>query len=151
MAQIDFPNLDLSSQGTLYPEGAYRVRIEKHEECTAKTGTPQVRWYGVITEGDHKGGSIIDYTALTESAAWRIGSFLWHAGINVKKLPKLNTNSESFKKVLKTADGLEMYWYVVQSTYNGNISNKVQEYKKIDESDEGIEVDLEEIPDFLKD
>ena len=147
---IDFPNVDISGGTELKPEGIYRVRLDRHEPCKASTGTEQIRWFGKIVDGDHKGQSLVEHTALTEAASWRIASFLHHAGIDVKKLPKLEVSSEGFKKVLKAADGKEMYWYVVQSTYNGKLNNKVTEYKKIDEDEDGEVIDLEDIPDFLK-
>ena len=152
--QIDFPNLDVSSSSPLplLPEGLYRVKIKEHEKLKAKTGMEQIRWYGVVASGEHKGKTLLDHTALSEAASWRIGSFIHHAGIDIKSLPKLDTNSESFNTLLAKVDGREMYWYVIKDTYNGKENNKVQEYKKIEDV-AGEEIDLNEegLPDFLKD
>ena len=151
--QIDFPNLDVNSgSGELLPEGLYRVKIKEHEKLKAKTGMEQIRWYGVVASGEHKGKTLLDHTALSEAASWRIGSFIHHAGIDIKSLPKLDTNSESFNTLLAKVDGREMYWYVIKDTYNGKENNKVQEYKKIEDV-AGEEIDLNEegLPDFLKD
>lgn len=146
---IDFPKIDIGG-AELLPEGVYKVKIDRHEPCTASTGTDQIRWFSKVTEGEFKGKSLIDHTPLTQAAQWRIGSFIHHSGIDLKKLPKLNTESDQFKQVLNKVDGREMYWYVIQSTFNGKISNKVQEYKRVDEDEPLEEIQLEETPDFLK-
>lgn len=147
---IDFPNLNIGGSVELIPENVYKVLVERYEYVKAATGTEQIRWYAKIAGGDYDGKSLIDHTPLTEAASWKIGSFIHHAGIDIKSLPKLNTNSEAFRKVLTACCGREMYWYVIQDTYNGKVNNKVSEYKKVDEDAEGEVVDLEDIPDFMK-
>jgi hypothetical protein len=153
MAVVDFPNMDVSGgTGEVYPEGIYKVKIDKYEMKKASTGTEQVRWYGRIAEGPYKGKTVLDHCALSDKALWKIGSFIHHAGFNLKKLPKLNTNSESFKRVLQSCVGREMYWYLIVDTYNGKDNNKTSDYKRLEQYEgmDGDEVELEDIPEFLK-
>ncbi|KKL59057.1 hypothetical protein LCGC14_2219130 [marine sediment metagenome] len=147
---IDFPKIDISGNTEIYPEGVYKVRIDRHEPCTASTGTEQIRWFSKVTEGEFKGKSMVDHTPLTEASQWKIGSFIHHSGIDIKKLPKLNTDSTTFQQILNKVDGREMYWYVIQSVFNGKTSNKVQEYKRVNEDEPLEEIQLEEVPEFLK-
>ena len=54
--------------------------------------------------------------------------------------------------MLQSCVGREMYWYLIVDNYQGKENNKVSEYKRLEEYDgmHGDEIELEDIPEFLK-
>ena len=136
----------------LVPSGTYKVKIDKHMEVTASTGTPQIRWFATITEGGGPsciGMTLLDHTPLTEKALWKLGTFVRVAGVPTDKLGDMDTKGAAFQKVLDLVDGREMYWEVILSVYNGRKSNKVEGYMPAMEQDL-VDVDnLDDIPDFV--
>jgi len=109
------------------PEGTYRVNITDWEECNAKTGTPQIRWYAEIFEPKtSKGVTLVDHTALTAQALWRLATLVSACGIDLSKLPKMEVGTPAFKQVLDACKGRVTYWRVIKDEQYKN--NKVEEY-----------------------
>lgn len=158
MSEINWGGLNVGGRET-YPENLYHVEIQKWEKVVASTGTDQVRWYATILDTDKmdnngdslEGKSLIEHTPLSDAAFWKIGWFVNTCGINLKSLPKMQTGSEAFARVLNHCVGRKMYWAVIVDVFNGKKNNKVDQYIPDDEQDPIEELDLEaEIPDFIK-
>jgi hypothetical protein len=140
--------------GTLYPEGTYRVRIDKIEKVQASTGTWQYRWKARILEPiSLEGKQITEHTALTEKSLWKIAWLVSACGVVVDTLPKMNVDSAAFNNVVRTCEGRTVYWHAKIGLNNkGEERNEIDDYKK-DESQEPVEFSLVEsndIPEFLK-
>jgi len=128
MAVIDWEKEGKSKYDT-YPTGTYKVEITGWEKTVAQNEkkTPQVRWFGEIKEpAQYKGKSIVDHTALTEKALWRIATLVKAAGIDLSVLPKMDTESPMFKNLLDKVVHRRMYWLVQYDEQYKN--NKVEDY-----------------------
>ena len=135
------------------PEGTYRVRIKNMEYKSASTGTEQLRVKVTILEpAEYEGKSLVDHIAISEKALWKIKRFVAGCNINLKELPqKMEVKSQLFNKVLDLCKGTTSYWHVIQDSYNGNLTNKVDDYK-IDNDQEQISGNIvDDLPEFLKD
>jgi hypothetical protein len=139
----------------VYPEGSYKVRIESFERKTASTGTPQIMWRARIIEPvEFEGKSIVDYTALTEKALWRVAWLVSACGIKVEKLGKMDVNSNAFNQVLNSCVGRTVYWHVLLGLSNkGAERNEMDDYKK-DPDQEPLDFVAgfgdSDVPEFLK-
>jgi hypothetical protein len=136
---------------SLKPEGTYRVRITDWEETRASTGTPQVKWTAEIVDGHLAGQSIIDHTAVTEKALWRLARLVSACNVNVDELPIMETGSLLFKKTLDACIGKTVNWSVEVSTFEGKTNNKIVGYVKDKEQKETIvAIEEDEVPAFLE-
>ena len=135
----------------LIPAGTYKVEIQKWEDCPASTGTPQIRWYATIIDGPYVGVTLLEHTATSEKALWRVAKFVSSCGVKVNALPEMQVGSELFNRVLDTCRGRQVNWLIEVSTYNGKKKNKPLDYiREAEQPDIDVEVGLEEEPDFLK-
>ncbi len=116
-----------------YPAGTYKVEITGYELTTANNEkkTPQVRWFAEIKEPEkYAGKKIVDHTALTEKALWRLAELVKAAGLDLKALGKMEIGSASFKNVLDKVVRRQMYWLV---EYDGKYkNNKVEDYSPVE-------------------
>jgi len=111
-----------------YPAGTYYVRIVSWERLKAGTGTEQIRWRAeIIAPEEHKGRSILDHTALTETALWRVAKAV--AACGVKTEGKVDTSGAAFEAVLNACKERRVYWHVTEEMYNGKIRNKIVDYQ----------------------
>ena len=143
---------EASNEFTLYPAATYKVKIKDWENTNAKTGTPQIRWKAVIIEPlEFEGKSIVEHTALSDRALWRLAKFVGAAGIELDKLPKMEVGSASFNRTLDSLKDRTMFWKVYVDNYQGKESNKIDDYL-LDPKQELISPSLEDdLPEFLKD
>jgi len=110
------------SERMVYPAGTYKVVIDSFERVTASTGTEQVRWFAKIVEPlEHKDRTIVDHTAITEKALWRLIKFVSATGVDVKSLGKMDTSSPSFDSVLAKTKGRTMFWRVEEGRDKNNL------------------------------
>lgn len=122
----------------IYPEATYKVRITNWEDCTASTGTPQVRWFAEIVkpEEPHGGKTIVEHTPLTETSLFRIANFVQACGISLDNVDKMVVGSAAFKAILDSCKERTTYWKVTVNEEFGN--NKIDDYL-LDEEQEIIE------------
>ena len=118
------------SDRVVYPTGTYKVIIDNFEKVTAGTGPEQIRWFAKIVEPlEHASRTIVDHTALTEKAMWRLIKFISAAGIDVKALGKMDTTSPQFDGVLAQTKGRSMFWRVEEAKNNKGLpSNNVVDF-----------------------
>jgi hypothetical protein len=119
-----------TSTTPVYPTGTYHVRVIKHEKTTAGTGTKQLRWQAeIIAPETHKGGSIFDYTALTEAALWRTANLVAACGVDTSNSPIMDVDSASFEAILKSCHGRTLFWRNVEDkTPSGRPKNNIVDY-----------------------
>jgi hypothetical protein len=142
---------EAESTGQTYPAGTYKVVIDRWERVTAKTGTPQIRWYASIQMPEkYLGKFIVDHTPLTEKALWRCAILVKACGIDVNKLGKMDTNGSAFAKVLDSCKGRAAYWRLtIEPDLNGIERNRIDDYQPdTEQAAAGKEEDYE--PEFLK-
>lgn len=149
--KINF-NKDGNAPMELVPDSTYKVEIDRWEKTQATTGNDQIRFYAIITEGPHKGTSLLEHCVLLEQSKWRLANMIRCAGIDVTQLDTdLNVGSEDFNKVLNLTKGRTMYWEVFQDAYQGNRRMKVKNYLS-DEKQEPVDMGImDDTPEFLKD
>lgn len=136
----------------VYPAGTYKVRCESWERVKASTGTPQIRWKCLIEAPiEHQGRTIIDHTALTEKALWRVANMV--SGFGVKVDSVMDTDGSAFNEVCQACVGRSAYWRNAEAKDpNGNPKNDIVEYKADDQQEMVAfdHSDLSELPDFVK-
>jgi hypothetical protein len=136
----------------MYPNGTYKVQIDRWEYTEASTGTKQVRWFGtVVDHEEYEGKSIVAHCPLTEASLWKLATFM-ACHVDVSKLADMEVQSTAWEQVLDMAKGRTMYWRMEQRTYNGKQSSSPVEFTK--DSDLPIQKeisikDLEDLPEFL--
>src|SRR4051812_26482279 len=65
-----------------FPEGDYKVKIDKAVRDKSQSGNSQIKVTFVILEPEkYEGKAITDYLTLTRAAAWRIGNLFDAVGI----------------------------------------------------------------------
>lgn len=139
--------MDWSSHGNdraVFPDGTYKVEVTNWEQVESKKGTPQIRWYGkVVASGDpqYMDKTIVEHTALTEAALWRVAKFVEAYQVDTSDLPKMTVGSIAFNKVLDTVIGRTAYWNVTYDEQYDN--NKVEDYLP-DDDIESISLDEKE-------
>jgi len=114
----------------VYPQGTYKVIIDDFEHVTASTGTEQIRWKAKIVEPEeHKDRTIVDHTALTEKAIWRLQKLVKAAGLEAKSLGKTDTTSPQFEVILNACKGRKMFWAVGEELDNKGLPrNSINDY-----------------------
>ena len=140
---------DKEKQVKVFPDGTYKVVIEKQERCTASTGTPQIRWYAKILEpSEFKGKSFCIHTPLTEKSLWKVASLV--DGCGLTDLPPIDTESELFAKITATCVGRTAYWRNAKSTYEGSERNEIVNFSQ-DTDQNLITVSLkDDTPEFAR-
>ena len=131
------------------PEGLYLVQVLGVKKGESLNGNPTLKWELKIIEGEHKGRHLFENHTLTPKAIWRLSWFVSELGIDVKKIPDMNTDSEEFNKVLSLCKDRTIYVQVTIDSWEGKERNKVIEYAKNDEQAD-IDVNLNDIPDWVK-
>jgi len=120
MSSIDWKKE--SQGGTRFdgPEGTYKVEIDGWQACEARTGTPQIRWFGKIVDPDeYKGQSLVDHTALSSAALWRLAKFVNACGIDISNAPTMEIMSDAFKRVLDKCCHRMSWWTVTNDPQYG--------------------------------
>lgn len=104
------PKLPPPSEGNpIVPTGTYKVRVLSQEHCQAKTGTPQIRWKSEILEPSEQAGTIIvDHTAMTDAAIWRVSNLIGACGIKFDS--GIDTTSQYFDQLCQACIGRTTYW-----------------------------------------
>jgi hypothetical protein len=128
-----------ASNNPVYPTGTYKVRIKATEPVTASTGTQQIRWKAeIISPEEHAGRSMVDHTALTEKALWRLANMVNAAGVDLKSAGVTDTNSPAFQNIVQSCVGRTMYWRNEQGTNpnTGAPKNNIVEY--IQDSEQAV-------------
>lgn len=119
--------------GHRYPEGEYKIEINKAERKTAQSGNTQIVMHCTILEPEkYAGKPLIDRVTLTEQAMFRVGWLLDAIGV---KWANAVVNFP-LKKLAGQVIGVQLY----DDSYQNKISSKVAEYYT-----------EEEIDDFLAD
>lgn len=151
MARMDWKKQG-ENQTFLYPEATYEVKVIKMERVTARTGSPQVRWTAEILNNDVFGGKkIVEHNVLTDNALWRVAKFAAACGVDLNKLPAMDTDSIAFTNTLRRCLGCKMYWQVTQGTTpQGKQKNNVADYLPHPDNVQIEEIGLEDVPGFLK-
>ena len=147
------PNMDwkkeTSGEFIVYPAGTYRVRIISWERLKAATGTEQIRWRAEIVEPEeYRGKSILDHTALTETALWRLAKAVACCGIDTTKAPSMDTDGPAFESILNACKERTVFWNITEDMYNGKVRNKVVDYV---EDQEQPKIEVEEPTDIAWD
>ena len=153
MNQIDWEKEGAGGDFTVYPEGTYKVTIDKVEPVTASTGTKQLRWKATIIEPkDFIGKSFTIHTALTEKALWRVARLVKGCGIDLKSLGKMEIGSVAFNRVIESCRRRTTFWHVLVVPDNkGRDKNDVDDFIVDNEQDiEGVPLADETEPEFLK-
>ena len=149
MSSIDW---DKEGEGsfTVYPAGTHKVKINKWEQVTAKTGTKQIRWSSTIMT-DEITGPFTVHTPLTDKALWKIAKLVKACGF--KDLGKMEIGSLAFNKVLDGCIGRTAYWTIsIGPDQKGNERNEVDDFRP-DNEQEVLSLDVasnDDTPDFLK-
>lgn len=159
---IDFSKYadkDFKQAYEIYPEGTYKVQIERFEKCIARTGMEQMRVYATIVEcgtesnDAYAGKPIADHIAMSTKAEWRLVWFLSYAlgwgKEELKSVGKIAIGSERMNRMFELAKGRTMYWVVTKDPQYGN--NKILEYIKDEEIEPVLVDELDgDIPDFIR-
>jgi hypothetical protein len=140
-----------TSQSPLYPAGTYKVKIESFEHVVARTKTRQIRWKAKIVEPvEHAGRILVDHTALTDAALWKVANLIYACGIDTLKLSNMDINSKAFSDVCNGCVGRTTYWRNEQVLDNkGNQKNSIVEYRR-DEDQTPLEEVKEDAPDWAQ-
>ena len=102
-----------STERTVFPTGTYRVECSGWQECTSTKGTPQIRWFTTVKEPEEWAGkTLVEHTALTSGALFRLAGLVGAFGIDCTKVPDMVLGSEVFKAVLDACVGRTAYWQV---------------------------------------
>ncbi len=138
------PKLPPPSEGNpIVPSGTYKVKLNSLEHVTASTGTPQIRWKAeIIDPADHAGTPIVDHTAMTDAAVWRVSNLI--GGFGLKFTPNVDTTSQYFEQLCQACIGRTAYWRnEVGKDNNGNDRNNIKNFE-IDKDQEVVEFKEEE-------
>lgn len=132
--------------------GVYEVLVVKHEHGTSHNNNPKIVWtYEIVgPEGENVGRKIIDSHTLTDKAVWRLGWFVSSLNVDIDKLPDMSSGTEEFNKVLNACHGRKCWITVIVDTYDGKPNNKVTDYAKSEDQSELAEIDIDDIPAFVK-
>lgn len=115
--------------GHRYPEGEYKIRIDKAERKQSQGGNTQIVLTCTILEPEkYKGKPLIDRLTLTEKAMYRVGWLLDACGIKWKN----SVIEFPLKKVTGKTIGVLLY----DDEYNKKTSSKVSEYYTEEEVDD---------------
>lgn len=142
------PRLPEPGNTPVFPTGTYKVRISSYEFTKASTGTSQVLWKADIEEPMmHQGRSISTYTALTESALWKVSNLIGATGI--KFAPNsIDTDSATFTALCAAAVGRTCYWVNSEGVDNKGIArNNIVKFE-LDAEQPSIEFSLEDESPF---
>jgi len=114
----------------VYPTGTYGVKCTKWEHCVAKKGTPQIRVFTKITEGEYEGKTLVDHVPVIEKTLWKVANLVDAFGISFEGLPEMEVGGEAWNKVVDAIVGKKAYWRIIEDEQYGN--NKVEEYKSVE-------------------
>lgn len=130
--------------GYRYPEGEYKIKIDKAERKESQSGNTQIVMHCVIVEPEkYEGKPLIDRVTLTEKAMFRVGWLLdacnikWKNAVVNFPLSKLEGN----------IIGVQLY----DDEYSGKVSSKVAEYYTEEEIDDFLEEDDDDEDDEEED
>lgn len=71
---------DIGNQGKIEP-GDYEMRIDDVVKDTSNSGNKMWNWHLTFTQGQFAGRTLINYTALTDAAAWKVAEMYEACGI----------------------------------------------------------------------
>ncbi len=144
---------EASGNNPVYPSGTYKIQCTDFERIKASTGTSQIRWKAkIILPEAHAGRTIVDHTALTEKALWRVANMIGGFGIDLSQLSSMSTDPGEFDAICKFCLGRTAFWRNEESINpnTGAPRNNIVEYIR-DQDQEVITPRLEdEAPDFVK-
>jgi len=140
MTKMDWDK-EKKGSNVVFPEGTYKVRIDKQEPVTASTGTKQIRWFAKIVEPkEFEGQTIVIHTPLTEKSLWKLATLVSACGL--VNLPVIDTESEMFNRICQACVGRTSYWRnVPKPDLNGNPRNEIVQFST-DADQELAEVSL---------
>ena len=116
-----------SGDREVHEAGTYKVQCKNWEECEASTGTKQIRWFDTIVEPKASAGkTIVDHTALSEKALWRLATRVQSFGVDMSEGGKMVIGSPAFKKVLDAVKGRTAFLTITKDEQYNN--NKVDSY-----------------------
>lgn len=146
---MNFKEVDLEKTYTVYPRGPYQVRIKRIEDTTAQSGNSQLKVQTEILDPqEYQGKPLTDFITLVASCDWKLGKFINGCGIDIKKLPSMNTESGDFRALLNKLINKTSIWIVEQKAdRDGNIRNNVVDYQ-VDPNAAAVEE--ADTPDFLQ-
>jgi hypothetical protein len=124
-----------TGERTVFPTGTYRVEATGWQECKSTKGTDQIRWFTTVRDPDEwSGKTLVEHTALTENALFRIAGLVSAFGIDCSKVPNMEVGGAAFKAVLDACIGRTAYWQVRYDEEYKN--NKVDKFVR----DENLEI-----------
>jgi len=132
----------------VFPTGTYLVKIQSFERTTAKTGTQQIRWKAEIVEPkEHVGRIIVEHTALTEKAMWKVANLIGACGVTFQ--PNVDSDSGYFTGLCGATIGRKSYWRVEEAVDNkGNPCNEIVRFE-IDTTQDPTKFEGESEPEWL--
>lgn len=135
---------EASPEREVYPSGTYLVECTGWQECETRAGKPQIRFFTEIKEPEiYKGKTLIDHTALSEAALWRLANLVQGFGVDLSSVPKMTIGSEGFKKLLDQCVRRTSFWTIIHDEQYNN--NKVESYSPDPSQDVKVpEVNLED-------
>jgi len=143
---------DVETDGgfALYPRGIYKVKVNEITEVEAKSGNMQLRIKTDIVDGDFSGSKLTEHITLLPSCGWKLVKFFKAMGMDVKTLPKMDTESGEFRNLLNKVIGRTTYWNVdvIKNQSGDKDINDVVDYKEDTDASWNNPVDE---PAFLKD
>lgn len=133
---------------------SYLVEVMDYEFGTSQKGNKKIVWTHKIVgpdENEYIGRTLkCDSQTLTDKAMWKLAWFISACGISTKGLPDMNTGSTTFQKVLETCRGRKLWVTVTVDTWDGKKNNKITDYLKYDDQEPIESLDLDDVPDFVK-
>lgn len=143
-----------TSSNPVYPSATYKVKCQGFEQVKASTGTLQLRWKAeIMGPAEHVGRIIVDHTALTDKALWRVANLIAGFGVDTLQLGNMDTGGGAFMAVCRACTGRTAYWRNEQGvTPDGAPKNNIVAYiKDPDQKDIQMTVEgQEEVPDWAK-
>jgi hypothetical protein len=141
--KINFSDMDVDRTFTIYPKGIYTGKVLSIEEVLASTGNTQLRVKFEIVDTEYAGSKITDHITLVDSCAWKVARFVNAAGINIKDLGSLDTDSGAFRNVLNRIPGKKMLLTVEEKPgLDGNMKNSISDYNQ-------GEAPVDDAPEFI--
>ena len=126
-SEIDWGKETSGGDREVHEAGTYKVQCKSWEECEASTGTKQIRWFDTIVEPKaSEGKTIVDHTALSEKALWRLAARVQAFGVDMSAGGKMAIGSPAFKKVLDAVKGKTAFLTITKDEQYNN--NKVVDY-----------------------
>jgi len=90
-----------------------------------------------VEPADHLGVTIVDYTAMTDAAVWRVSNLIGGFGLNFT--PNVDTSTPYFDQLCQACIGRTAYWRnEVGKDKNGNDRNNIKNFE-VDKDQEVVD------------